>query len=144
MAYSTQADILLRFPAEKLIGMTDDARTGAIDPDVVTAAIAKADAEIDGYVGARHDVPLDPVPDLVKSISVSLAIYNLHLRRPGLLQDDVTAEHDNAVRLLAAISKGTVSLGVSDPSGTPPNSNTPVVATANPPRQLSRDKLRRF
>jgi phage gp36-like protein len=145
MAYSTKADILLQLPEDSLITLTDDENTGAVVDEVVTRAIADADAEIDGYVGTRHTVPLSPVPTVIRLASVRMAIYHLHARRSLVsVPDQVKTDYDNQVRLLRDISKGVVSLGADDPGGTPPQNNRPVVSSTNPEKQLTRTKLERF
>ena len=116
--YCTQSDLLERIDQATLISLTDDADSGGVDASVVARAIADADAEIDGYVGTRHQVPLSPVPDLIRKMAVEIAIYHLYSRRMGAPEEWRKRYEDN-VRLLRDISAGKVSLGEDDPSSTP-------------------------
>ena len=75
MPYATQADILDQLDEDILIQLTDDADTGDVVDDVVTRAIADADAEIDGYCGKRYSVPFDTVPPIIRKFAVDIAIY---------------------------------------------------------------------
>jgi len=140
MAYSTLADILERLPEEVLVRLTDDADQGQVDTAVVERAIADADAEIDGYVGTRYSVPLSPVPDLVRKLSVELSIYHLFSRRRGA-PEEWRQRYEDAIRLLRDLAAGRVSLGTGEPSGTPTGS--PVHATSQG-RWFTRSEMEDF
>jgi phage gp36-like protein len=116
--YCAQEDLLERISEALLIELSDDGETGQVDASVVARAIADADAEIDGYVGTRHQVPLSPVPALIRKVSVELAIYHLYSRRMGAPEEWRQRYQDN-VRLLRDVAAGKVSLGADDPSSTP-------------------------
>lgn len=80
MAYCSQEDLLTLISEAELAQLT--AEVGDIpDAQVVAAAIAQADAEIDSYLGTRYEVPFSPVPAQVKALAVDLAIYHLCSRR---------------------------------------------------------------
>lgn len=138
--YCSQADILERLPEETLIQLTEDAGAGTVDAAVVARAIEDADAEIDGYLGSRHQVPLSPVPALVRKISVELAVYHLFSRRGGAPEEWRQRYEDNR-RLLENVAKGLVTLGQSDPAGTPAPSPAQVESQ---PRIFSRPGLEDF
>ncbi len=140
MAYCTQADILERLPQDILVQLTDDDDTGQVDAPVVQRAIADADAEIDGYVGTRHQVPLSPVPDLLRKLSVEIAIYHLYSRRRGA-PDEWRQRYDDAIRLLRDLAAGKISLGVYDPQGSPAGSPAQVESQ---PRRFRRDLMEGF
>jgi len=123
--YAAQADILEQLDGDILIQLTDDADAGTVDADMVTRAIADADAEIDGYCGKRYSVPFSTVPAIVRKFSVDIAIYNLYARRKGA-PDDRKQRYDNAVKFLANVAKGLISLGEDDPDSTPA-SNAPEI-----------------
>ena len=123
--YAAQADILEQLDGDILIQLTDDADAGTVDADMVTRAIADADAEIDGYCGKRYSVPFSTVPAIVRKFSVDIAIYNLYARRKGA-PEDRKQRYDNAVKFLANVAKGLISLGEDDPDSTPA-SNAPEI-----------------
>jgi len=116
--YATQADILEQLDGDILIQLTDDADAGTVDADVVTRAIADADAEVDGYCGKRYPVPFSTVPPIIRKFSVDIAIYNLYARRQGA-PDDRKDRYNNALKFLTNVSKGLISLGEDDPDATP-------------------------
>lgn len=140
MGYCVQADLLERL-SESLLGkLTDDTGAGQVDATVVARAIADADAEIDGYVGTRHQVPLSPVPDLVRKMSVELAIYHLYSRRMGVPEEWRRRYEDN-IRLLRDLAAGKVSLGREDPGGSPVSE---PVLYEGPERVFTRENLEDF
>lgn len=104
MSYSTAEDILVMIPAEELAELTTESGDSP-DPQVVAEAIHKADAEIDAYLGMVFEVPLSPVPLLVKSLSVDLALYHLYSRRsaaPTVRRQ----RYEAALALLKAVAAG--------------------------------------
>ena len=111
--YCTEADLLKQISEAELISLTDDEASGAIVDEVVNRAIADADAEIDTYCVSRYTVPFETVPDIIRKISVDIAIYNLYARRRGA-PDDRKDRYTNAIRFLEAVSKGDVSIGTTD------------------------------
>lgn len=141
MAYCSQDDILEQMDEDILIQLTDDADAGSVDDDKVTRAIADADADIDSYVGVRKDVPLDPVPTVIRKRSVDMAIYNLYARRQGA-PDDRKERYDAAVRWLALVAKGEVSLGEDDPDAPPADRHAPDIDHNDV--IFSRDKMTGF
>lgn len=104
MPYCTQSDLLKLIPEKELAQLT--AETGDTpDAAVVAEAIAKADGEINGFMGRRYQTPLSPVPDLVRSLSVDMAIYHLHSRR-SLAPEVRRQKYEDAVKFLKAVSLG--------------------------------------
>lgn len=141
MAYSVLSDIQDRISPEELVRLTDDADSGAVDEDRVSAAIADADAEIDAYCGTRYAVPLSPVPPMIARISGDLSAYNLFSRRPPL--DEIQKERRKAaIDFLEKVAAGKVSLGVEDPDKTPAPFHAPDIASSD--RQFSREGLEGF
>ena len=143
MAYCTQSDILEQLDEDVLIQLTDDADAGAVDASVVARAIIDADAEIDSYCGVRHTVPFTTVPEIIRKVSVDIAIYNLYVRRKGA-PESRKERYDNAIRFLKDVSMGKASLGENDPEGTPPDTHAPQMSPDNPERIFTREKLKGF
>jgi len=81
MAYSTEADLKDRVDEALLIQLTDRSGTGVVDSALVTTAIEDADALINGFISPVYQVPLSPVPRIVREYSAAIAIYRLHLYR---------------------------------------------------------------
>jgi len=117
MAYSTQTDIEEQISQEELVELTDDSGGGGVSASVVERAIADADAEIDSYCAVRYSVPFDPVPAIIRKISVDIAIYHLFSRRSVIkVPEERQKRYDNAIRFLRDVSRGLISLGADTPS----------------------------
>lgn len=143
MPYCTVDDIKGQMDERDLVQLTDDEDTGAVVMSHVDKAIADADAEMNGYLGARYSLPLDPVPPVINKYAVDIAIFNLESRRGGA-SDNRTARYDKAIKYMELVAKGTISLGVGDPDETPRDSEAPKLASTNPPRLFSRESMKDF
>jgi len=117
MPYCTKSDIVnLEVPEEKLAQLTGDGE-GAVNDDVVAAAIEAADSEIDTYLAGRYTVPLSVVPAAVKRASVCIAVYIMH-RRLRRKDDTVWDGYMKALAFLKAVRDGDDSLsGVTSGNG---------------------------
>ena len=127
----------------RLIQLTDDEGTGAVVTARVNQAISDADEEINGYLGARMSVPVFPVPESLRRLSVDLAVYNLYSRREKV-PDNRMERYRAAVRFLEQVALGKISLGQGDPEGTPLDPECPETAGDNPERTFTRTSLTGF
>jgi len=142
MAYCTLDDIKKLIPEQVIIQLTDDENLGTVNQARVDEAIAQADAEIDSYCGGKYSVPFSsPVPDIIKKISVDIAIYNLYSRKVEEIPQTRTERYRNAIRQLEGIAKGTISIG-EDPEPAIPSQGGSEVSTND--RVFTRDKLESF
>lgn len=105
MAYSTQSDIEEILPTADLAELTDDTGNDVVDVSKVTAAIARADNQINSYLrGKQNSLPLSPVPPRVKDWSTGLAIWQLYRRRVNLeMPEPVRVDHDDIISELKAV-----------------------------------------
>jgi len=138
MAYCTQSDILDQMDDDVLIQLTDDDDEGTVDGDKVTRAVANADAEIDGYCGVRYSVPFAAVPDIIRAISVDIAIFNLYARRRGATPA-VRDRYDDRIAFLKNVAKGLATLGEDDPDGVPSETHAPQISSSD--RLFTRDSM---
>lgn len=115
MAYCTQSDIQNQISEDELIQLTDDSDEGAVDADILARAVADADTVIDSYCGTKYSVPFSTVPDMVRKLSVDIAIYNLYSRRMGA-PDERKDRYDKAISFLRDVAKGMCLLGADTPA----------------------------
>ncbi len=108
--YSIQSDLEKRLDPQVLRAITDDDGDGLADEAVVAAAIADADALIESYLRARYAVPFNPVPETVRSISASVAVYFLLTRRSEIVPAEHLRRYEAVVRLLDRLARGEVAL----------------------------------
>lgn len=117
MTYCTIDDIKNIVPEADLVDLTDDSDTGSINENVVNSAIEDADSLINGYLRSRYTLPLDEVPNILKSISVELTRYNLYQRRAGAnMPESLEKNYANRIKILKDIQAGSFSLGVEKPA----------------------------
>jgi phage gp36-like protein len=118
MSYCDIDDIKNDISEADLIQLTDDDNAGVVDEAKVTDAIADADSEIDMYLRGRYDLPLDPVPRILKKFSVGITIYYLHMRRrigSEISPDDAVAKrYKNALDELKLIAENKAHLVEAD------------------------------
>lgn len=133
MAYSTLDNLLALLPEATLIKVSNDqGGATAVDMTTISAAIAQGDSIIDGYVGVQRQVPLDPVPGLIKTISANLAIFNLYRRRnqvPEIWENQYKAD----MAVLTKIASGQISFG----SDTKPAAAPEQTLASSPVKVLS-------
>lgn len=112
MAYSSEQDVIA-----VLIGRRDESRNETpadLDVDQIRFAIADADAQINLALKRRYVVPFDvgSVPDLVKSLSISIASYLALLTFRGAAPitdgDPLALRYDRARRMLDSIMNNRV------------------------------------
>lgn len=113
MPYCTLEDIKKAIPEANIIQLTDDEGLGVVNQERVDEAIAYAEELIDGYLRGRYTVPLSPVPELIKRLSVDMAVFHLYSRRFELVMpESMLQRRKEIIRLLEHIQKGNVSLGI--------------------------------
>lgn len=105
--YLTGDEYVQRFGVEETVRLTDQDRKGVVDKARLTAALKDATDTVEAYLGVRYDLPLTPVPPLVKGLVAALAREKLHAQRPTA---QVTAEGDRARSMLRDLSAGRMTL----------------------------------
>ena len=140
--YATQSDCIDRRGEEALRPLADDRDADALAWTLLRQNLKDASEEIDSYLAARHDLPLDPVPRLLVRLCVDIGIY-LRADSAELLADQDTRRYDGAVRLLRDISRGRAALGIADPDPPAQAAEPGAEFAPGPARALARDSLRR-
>ena len=109
--YCSIDDLIKRISLEDLTQLSDDDGDGEYDENIVNEAIEYAQDIIDGYVGKKYQVPLDPAPEIIKRIAVDLAIYWLYSRSDEI-PEEIENRYKNQIKMLEDIAKGNISIGV--------------------------------
>lgn len=109
MSYATISDLIARFGEAEIVARSDRTGSGVVDTEAVERALADAAAEIDGYIGARYTLPLPAVPAVLTRVACDIARYRLW---QDAASEEVRTRYEDARRLLEAVSRGVVSLGV--------------------------------
>lgn len=147
MSYCTLSDLENQISESALIDITyeitgEEGEVPAIDEDIINAAIADADAEIDAYLYGKYTVPIDPVPTIIAKISVDFTIYRLSGRRGLPVPEDRKQQYENGVRLLKDIQRGIATIGTSTP--TTSSDSGPVSTTTASDRIFTATTLANF
>lgn len=137
MTYATMADLVARAGEDELIQVTDRNRVGIYDGEAIEAALRDADNLINGYVRSKYALPLDPIPDLVRTWATSIARHILHRDGPP---DHVVTDYKDALAGLKDVARGIISLPVAD--GTVPTATTGVIMADHPAQVFTPGRLR--
>jgi len=114
MRYCTRADIGNAIPEMTLIQLSND-DPAAMSPNesVIEDGVRQAEELVDGYLRGRYNLPIDPVPTVLRDAVVYLARHWLYQRRPeGALPDAVKDSRKDTIKLLESIRDGVVTLGM--------------------------------
>lgn len=129
--YAVQADLLQRLTAAELVQLTDDARSGTVNAAIVSGALVEATGQIDSYVRARYQTPLQTSSTATR-LCRDIAVYLLYQRRPQQMKDTVRQAYEDAVSFLKDIATGKAQLD--QPSGAPV-AQTPTAGGIAPTNQ---------
>ncbi len=149
MTYCTVADLQVAFGDDELLRIADRGNPPVAlainDPSVIAflqAVIDQATADIDSYIGRRHNpiVIQANVPLSLKRKAIDIVRYYLYERR---LNDTVINQYQNALAWLKGVAAGTISLGISTDQ-TQPQPVATSTKQSSQSRVFSRDSLRRF
>lgn len=95
-------------------GANDESTAAQMDDDALEREIVRAQAEVDGHLRDRYDVPLDDPPVLVEAITADIAAYlaTLTHRRSGTLDENdvVWLRYSRASALLERLGSGAMDL----------------------------------
>ena len=131
--YCTQDDLLKVIALETLVQLTDDEGEGEDNPEIedrVIGAIEAAENLINGYCQPRYTLPFDPVPGLIRDISVDVTIFNLFSRRDWDVSETSgkwSGRYKAAVKKLEAIGAGRIQLALGE-EGDSTDPETPVAS----------------
>lgn len=114
MRYCTRADLGNAIPELTLIQLSnDDPSAEQPNEAVIEDGVRQAEELVDGYLRGRYNLPLDPVPTVLRDAVVYLARHWLYQRRPeGVLPDAVKDSRKDTIKLLESIRDGVVTLGM--------------------------------
>lgn len=120
MSYSTRTEVRDMVKDDALNAIIGDTfiedpveREELVSP-IIDAAIADADAEIDGYLAKRYAVPLSPAPKVINKFSKDIAVYNLFSRigiDESTDQKTYLNRYNAAIKFFELVADGKVSIG---------------------------------
>jgi phage gp36-like protein len=112
MPYTNLAEVLNDHDQALLVLLTDraDPPAGVVDSNRIQEAVDAADEIIDGYLKARYQLPLNPIPKVLKGHAQTLSIYYLYSTHPAETPAYVMSAYDRTVAYLRGIAKGDIRL----------------------------------
>ncbi len=84
MPYFELTELEALIPAEWLLQALDDENSGTAE--MFEAARSAAEGEINGWIGLRYLLPIDPVPPFIKDAALKLAAELCYARRGQIEQ----------------------------------------------------------
>ncbi|HEU4958968.1 MAG TPA: DUF1320 domain-containing protein [Sphingomonas sp.] len=131
--YLSIGDFVARFGLDEVVRMTDPDGSGRIDRDLLTNALADAQAIADAELAGRYAVPLATVPKVIELAIADIARARLY---PQGAPDGVDRAAKAAARSLERIASGELTLGLPERPAEAA-SDTPVLIA--PGRRVYRD-----
>lgn len=129
MTYATQQNLIDRFGEVELIQLTDRTGSNVIDAVVVGRALADADAQINGYLAVRYDLPLTTVPGVLEKLACDIARYQLHENR---VTEIVGKRYEQTIEFLQDIGSGKATLGLDASNEPTATGNTVEMSSTTP------------
>jgi phage gp36-like protein len=108
--YATAEDLELAMGSQVVRAIFDDDLSGTADDSPITYILAEAQSRVDGYLRQLYVIPLDPVPNLVRSITVDVAIALAQKRHPEVVRADGDGLMKRAIEDLQRIRSGEMKL----------------------------------
>lgn len=109
--YTSREAMVNKFGEREVIALTDrEPYTDEINDTVLDDAIAAVCGEIDSHIGARYNVPLNPVPKVLTQLASDMVRYYL-TGAASTETNPIVARYNNAVKFLKSVAKGEVTLG---------------------------------
>ena len=107
MTYATQQDMIDRFGSARLQQLTDIEAplVGGIRSSVLVAKLTDADAEIDGYLIGRYELPLATWPAVLKVHACSICWYRL---LGSAADEPARRDYEDALAYLGKVARGDV------------------------------------
>lgn len=117
-SYCTPQDLIDRFGAAEVTQVAP-ATPGPIDTAKVQLACDDATDIVNGYLRARHTLPLTAVPGLLVNLTAAIARFELHNGGDRQPTDQVAKNRDNAIAFLKDVAAAKADLGIDAGGGEP-------------------------
>jgi phage gp36-like protein len=112
--YISNFELVDELTHQGLALLTGDPTGTNVNQQKVNAAIKLASNLINTYCYPRYEVPLAPLPEVIRDICTALTIYNLYMfeKREDVISSPVIYRKLDAVRLLHEIMEGKIKLDI--------------------------------
>lgn len=129
MNYCTQEDLEREISRVELAALTAESG-GDPETEVVGQVLTAVAAEIEAYLSHRYVLPLPEVPQLLRGIAITLAVYRLYGRR-GVVPEVWRQRQQEARQQLQALAAGALALVAANGEPIPGRATAVVDLTAS-------------
>jgi len=129
MLYCNYKDILDKIDRQSLLALVDEESehspdifdlfiAGIFSTDhaqiktIIEDAVDSAESVVDSYCCGIYTLPFDPVPKIIKLITVDITIYELFSRGQQEVPEIRKNRYNNSIKLLEKFLKGEISLNI--------------------------------
>jgi phage gp36-like protein len=139
--YITRTDVKDRLARQYATLYT---KAGTLDETLIDDDIEAAEAEVNGYLGARYAVPVTAGLALVKGWCLTLVEELAYSRSPAeKLPEKITARVAAVRKALADAARGTLTLGA-DPAPSEKSAGADAIVVSGPDPEFTREKMSGF
>lgn len=114
--YCTRDDIIELYGYDLLVRIADHDKDGEPDPEIVIKGIRGATEVCDAYLSAQYPVPVSPVPGIVRTCAIDIAVYRMALDRQRR-SEEMRVRYEDALKILEKIAMGRIGLGLEPVDG---------------------------
>ena len=111
MNYASAQDCIDRYGEKVVLVLAGVSAADQLPGSSLDQALEDATEEINGYLGARYTLPLEPAPDILKRLAVDIALYRISSGAAARTEER-RLRYKDATAILDRISKGVVTLGL--------------------------------
>src|SRR5262245_16037742 len=122
----------VRYPNRDLVQLTnEDPTVTTVNSAFLTTFLNDASDEIDAYLEARFELPLQDPPAILARLCCEIAMYHLNALRPIHDITDAKNRYDYAIAFLKEVSDGKRTLGLVAGDSQEPAAEGLAVASVN-------------
>lgn len=108
--YATQEDIVELYSMDLLLRVADHDKDDVPDAQVVEMGLQSAEDLCNAYLSAQYDVPVDPVPGVIRKCCIDIAVYNMAHGR-AQRTEEMRLRYEDALKILEKIAAGKIGIG---------------------------------
>ncbi len=105
MSYATPEQFIRAFSEREARTLTDEDMTGFIDEEKLASALARASAQIDGYLVGRYRTPWPDSPGILVGYCCDIARYHLATDY-RISSEEIQMRYRDAIRYLEKVAAG--------------------------------------
>lgn len=109
--YASKADIDDLYGEDLLVRIADYNKDGTPDDEVIEKALRGADEVCDAYISAQYTVPVTPVPGIIRTCAIDIAVYRIALGATTRTTE-MRQRYEDAIEHLKLIAAGKAGLGL--------------------------------